>query len=48
MFEYILTLLVTLVGRFGAMLAIGLFVLTLAPIGNLGVSRRPSSHRFLR
>ena len=41
MFEYILTLLVTLVGRFGAMLAIGLFVLTLAPIGNLGVSRRP-------
>ena len=41
MFEYILTLLVTLVGRFGAMLAIGLFVLTLAPIGKLGVGRRP-------
>lgn len=41
MFEYILNLLMTLVGRFGAMLAIGLFVLTLAPIGKLGVGRRP-------
>ena len=41
MFEYILTLLVTLVGRFGAMLAIGLFVLTLVPLGKLGVGRRP-------
>jgi two-component system sensor histidine kinase LytS len=41
MFQYILTLLVTLVGRFGAMLAIGLFVLTLVPLGKLGVGRRP-------
>lgn len=41
MLEYILTLLMTLVGRFGAMLAIGLFVLTLAPIGKFGVNRRP-------
>jgi len=48
MFEYILTLLMTLVGRFGAMLAIGLFVLTLAPIGNLGVNRRPEKrYRWL-
>ncbi|QGY38654.1 GAF domain-containing protein [Pseudodesulfovibrio cashew] len=48
MFEYILTLLMTLVGRFGAMLAIGLFVLTLAPIGKLGVNRRPErQYRWL-
>ncbi len=41
MLEYILNLLMTLVGRFGAMLAIGLFVLTLSPLGKLGVNRRP-------
>lgn len=41
MLEHILDLLVTLVGRFGAMMAIGLFVLTLSPLGKLGVNRRP-------
>ncbi len=41
MSHYILNLLITLVERFGAMLAIGLFVLTLTPVGKLGVSRRP-------
>ncbi|BDQ38595.1 transcriptional regulator [Pseudodesulfovibrio nedwellii] len=41
MFEHILDLLVTLIGRFGAMMAIGLFVLTLSPLGKLGVNRRP-------
>ena len=41
MLEHILDLLFTLVGRFGAMLAIGLFVLTLSPLGKLGMNRRP-------
>lgn len=41
MFEHILDLLVTLIGRFGAMMAIGLFALTLSPLGKLGVNRRP-------
>ncbi|MCJ2164813.1 MULTISPECIES: LytS/YhcK type 5TM receptor domain-containing protein [unclassified Pseudodesulfovibrio] len=41
MLEHILDLLVTLVGRFGAMMAIGLFVLTLSPLGKLGMNRRP-------
>ncbi len=41
MSHYILQLLITLVERFGAMLAIGIFILTLTPIANLGVIRRP-------
>lgn len=41
MYHYILQLLITLVERFGAMLAIGIFILTLTPIANLGVIRRP-------
>ncbi|WP_022660304.1 LytS/YhcK type 5TM receptor domain-containing protein [Paucidesulfovibrio longus] len=38
---YILNLLLTLIERFGAMLAMGLFVLSLTPLGKLGVIRKP-------
>jgi two-component system sensor histidine kinase LytS len=38
---YILTLLLTLIERFGAMLAMGLLVLSLTPLHKLGVIRKP-------
>lgn len=38
---HILNLLLTLIERFGAMLAMGLFVLSLTPVGRLGVIRKP-------
>lgn len=41
MTHYILHLLLTLIERFGAMLAMGLFVLSLTPLGKLGVIRKP-------
>ena len=41
MAEYILTLLITLVERVGAMLALGMMILTLTPIADLGVVRKP-------
>lgn len=45
MAHYILQLLITLVERFGAMLAIGMFILTLTPFAKLGVVRRPQ-HKY--
>jgi len=39
--DYILHLLITLVERVGAMLALGMMILTLTPIADLGVVRKP-------
>ena len=41
MADYILNLVITLVERVGAMLALGMMILTLTPIADLGVVRKP-------